>query len=337
MSNFSNYQFGAPEAAPQSSLQSAQANAAEDTSGVRVNTGGNYSATFASDGSAQVSHNDVARFNMSDIPNGEEGLLATANRGGTPKSASQLRPDDMIRVGGMEVSVRVAERLGLIDRNESGRLVNASPERIKEATGEAEAERQRATQEQQKAAQVQQAVENRFPDEAAEASFAAIQSATQGTVTRALSRVAATGQLDSGLLGTLASEAHIEPSVMGQYLSKAMEGFTAQAKAFTQDQGLPSHLFDKFGEWAQANHPSESSKAIMDHIQQRSPKAYGKLVDSYIENLADIAPEEVIGRVTLANGTKPYRGANGKVMLRFGDTEMEWKAAIRAGRFKLTK
>ena len=122
---------------------------ASNQSGVHVNqsAGGVTRMGVSPDGSANAAFSSsTSTINMGVLPNGEQGLMATAHRSGTPVSARDARPTDLITVPGLgEVTIEVAQRIGLLSSNiESGRPTNATPEAISEATGEAAAARAQA-------------------------------------------------------------------------------------------------------------------------------------------------------------------------------------------------
>ena len=143
-------------------------NVIANQTGVHVNqsAGGITRMTVSSDGATEaVFSSRTSSVNMGEIPNGEAGLMATAHRAGTPVSARDARPTDLIRVPGMgEVTIEVAQRIGLLSANPvSGRPINATPQAISEATGEAAAARAQAAAQEAQAAEAELASLNTHP------------------------------------------------------------------------------------------------------------------------------------------------------------------------------
>ncbi len=143
-SNPFNFQPSTQLGIPSADLTAA-ANGNEDVAtraaGVSIRSGSGGSSVNIGPGGFIEKSTEVARANSYNFSNGESGILSTARRDGTLRSADELRDTDMVTIDGIETSVAVARRLGFITKSRTGILENVSPEQLKEATGEAEAAR----------------------------------------------------------------------------------------------------------------------------------------------------------------------------------------------------
>jgi hypothetical protein len=67
---------------------------------------------------------------MAHVSNGADGILATANRGGTPKAIHDLKPTDEVTYMGQTMRLEIAERIGLITRDpHTGLYANVDPQK----------------------------------------------------------------------------------------------------------------------------------------------------------------------------------------------------------------
>ena len=124
----------------------AAANGNEDVAaraaGVSIRSGSGGASVNIGFGGFMERSTEVARANSYDFSNGETSILATARRDGTPRPADELRDTDKVTIDGIETSVAVARRLGFL-RTEArtGVTTNVSDEQLREASGQADAER----------------------------------------------------------------------------------------------------------------------------------------------------------------------------------------------------
>ena len=76
-----------------------------------------------------VTERGTVQVQMGTLSNGEVGpLLSSLNRGGTPKTASEARDDDLVDIGGHSTTVANAVRLGFLTRDKAtGSLLDNTP------------------------------------------------------------------------------------------------------------------------------------------------------------------------------------------------------------------
>ncbi|WP_116401415.1 hypothetical protein [Methylovirgula sp. 4M-Z18] len=279
----------------------------------------------------QTQESRVQRINMYNQPNGEAGLLASGNRGGTPKVAADLRPDDTIKINGLETSLAVAERLGLVKRAPNGGYENASQEQVQNVV----APQQQAEVDPREADPHYNQALHDVP--ATEALHDLVSNVTAGTQTRALlDAVKNDGVVSFNTLAAAASEAGKEPSQVQEQVSHVLRAFRAQAASVASDHGVPDA--ERFFAWARENRAGQLQGAMLAHGQRRTTSGYVPLIQDYLERLDEIAPEAVLGsHVPGRPDIKIYK-KDGKVLVSApGRGEMTWKSALRTGLVKLGK
>ena len=238
---------------------------------------------------------------------------------------------DFVKIGGMDVTVEVAERLGYLTRDaRTGIYANVSEGQIREASGEAAAARQQAAAEAARVKAVEAANAARLPNEVAETAAREItESVSPGTATRVLLDIFDTGNIRSTNLSMAATEAGIAPSDMGAKIGAAMKGFEDQARAFATERGVD---LEQFSQWARTHHAGDLKDAMVRHVQGRDVKSYANLFDRYMTNLDKIDPQSILNAKFPTTGMSAYKAADGNVVLRMpGYGEMSWTAAYKAG------
>jgi hypothetical protein len=303
---------------------------ADAASSVRVNTGGTYRMIIGDHGTP-VQASGPVRINTAEVSNGETGVLSTANRDGTPRRASELKPTDRVTVNGFETTVANALRLGMIDRDShTGIFRNATPEAFKEATGEAAAERAKeaAVKAEAERAQREQAAKLSNPDAEAAATELA-NTVTEGDRVAAVLQMIESGEVTPSTLARAASHAQIEPSALQAKLVTAMSGYTSQAQTYAAERGID---FDHFAAWARANHMTDVKQAAVAHATQRDVSAWSGLMQRYMNGLDRIAPEFILGARFPNGGSAHMDGATRQVIITMPNGEtVSWSAALRAG------
>jgi len=315
--------IGAPAPSPELAGNASRASIIAHDAGMRL---------VVSDTGSQVVSNEAMSINMAHVSNGETGILATATRDGLPRAPGDLRPTDRVTINGLDTELRVAERLGLVTRDKTSGLYSNAPEaNIKEATGEAQAEREAAREvvKAQEAAAAKEAA--KLPSVTSEAAIEEITAkVTPGTLTRGLlDAVANGGAINSRVLTLAASEAAMHPSEMASKVSAAYKGFEAQADSHLASRGVD---IEAFGNWARANHrESDLKRAMAAHVQNRDTGAYNALADTYLSTLDVHSPDLILNATFPDPGVSAYKSTDGHIVLRTPHGEMSWSAAVKAG------
>lgn len=250
---------------------------------------------------------------------------------GTPKVASDLRPNDRVTIGGIEMTVANAERQGLLTRDaRTGIPENVTPEAMKEATGEADVERAALAAQNAEADRAARAQANVLSDPNAEAAAQDIAAKVgEGDQIAAIMQLMDRGEVSASTLSRAASQAMVTPDEMGGKLATVMDGFTKQAQAYAEARGVPFELFQG---WARVHHLSDVKMAAVQHITGRDVSAWGPLMDNFMVRLDTIAPD-VVTQATFPNGGHAiYDPGRRCVVIHMPDgTSMTWGGAYRAG------
>jgi hypothetical protein len=238
-----------------------------------VSPGGNTEAVFSS---------SSASVQMGELPNGEAGLMATAHRAGTPVSARDARPTDLIRVPGLgEVTIEVAQRIGLLSSNpESGRPTNATPEAISEATGKAAQGRAQAAAQEAQATEAERVSLNAHPVQEIEAAHQTFVSQVSESDKIGMLVQLGQGNVRPQLMHRVAEQMGMTPEAAGEAFKAVELGTRMQLTALARSKGVD---VDAFANWARASVRSDRLlQAQQRHVLSRDLiGAWGGLIAEY--------------------------------------------------------
>jgi len=252
-------------------------------------------------------------------PTGTDVIGSAVTPFGSPVAPSQIGPDTLVRVGGMQTSAAVAEQLGYLVRNPNTGMYTAP---TAAPAAPQQAAQQQAPQTTQQQAQVvpmdkqtQALVDNLNRDLSSSSS------------TRALREVVQTGEVSHNTLVNIASELGMEPGQAAELMERVHSGYTAQAAAvISKATGMdPSAVHD----WAMANAPREMQQAMQAHVQMGDTSAYVALANRYAQSLADTDPDAVLN-AEFGSGITAQRHPDGNILLnipRYG--QMTYKQAVK--------
>lgn len=263
-----------------------------------------------------------ARYNVPAGPQSSENVLATAtDRLGRPVTdPGNLQPTDLIRVNGMEVSVQVAERMGLISRNEVGRTVaGARPETLTASD----------------AAETMTETGEAFASAESETVLTDLASKTYpGTQVAAVNDIVMRGELSEGTIARIASEMRIEPGAAGDRVSKVIAAFETQARSVVGAAGVGD--FDDFTAWAHENRPNDLREAMRRHGMERTTEGYRKLANEYVASMADHDPAAIL-EAEFGSGITAHRTPDGRIYLNLpGRGQVGYREAVRMGLVTVT-
>lgn len=268
-------------------------------------------------GGETTTRGSASQINTADMI-GEAAGLVCRSATGSPRSASNLSPSDIVQVGGLEMSVAQAERLGFITKDVSGAwsetgaadtVGNEPPPAAPEESGEA------------------------LSDTKAESVLADLCSTVSGgTQVSVLHQIVNEGTINPASIARAASEAGIHPNQMAESINAIHAGFEAQA--FSTLKGLGSDDPQEFFNWAYQERPGDLKKAMMDHAMNRTTAGYSAMYGAYVESIADSDPEMILG-AQFGSGITAAK-ANGAVVLNIpGMGQVSFKAAVKAGLVKV--
>lgn len=252
-------------------------------------------------------------------PTGTDIVGSAVSQFGSPVAPSQIGPDTLVRVGGMQTSAAVAEQLGYLVRNPNTGMYTAPTAAPVAAQQAPQQQAPQATQQQAQAApmdkQTQALVDNLNRD------------LSSSTTTRAMLDVVGGGEVSHSTLTNIASELGMEPGQAAELMERVHGGYASQAAAvISKATGMdPSAVYD----WAMANAPSEMRQAMQAHVQGGDTSVYVALANRYAQSLADTDPDAVLN-AEFGSGITAQRHPNGTILLnipRYG--QMTYKQAVK--------
>lgn len=297
--------------------------------GVRVANGG---ARMNFGDPDAVQGGGVVRVSVGTAENPQGSLLATAKTTwGEPRGVHNVGPGDLVVYQGREMTVAVAEQLGLLRRNGFGNLEDAVEGGGTRSAGDAQ---ERLAERDAQAAADYENVEPFAPG--VEAGLSAVmETVDAGTQIDVLSQLASEGMVSQGTLERLASQARIEPQEAARFVEGVATEFENQAKAAVSKYGISD--WDHFSEWVSAHHASDVQAAIMKHGMERHTRGYLPLAKAYIEAMDKHSPEAILG-ASFGSGIRASRGMAGEVVIHIpGKGTYSWLSALKAGLIRVGK
>lgn len=309
--SFASYQVGAPEGAQPDTSNLLP----EGARPVNLRIGN----TVTSVNGDTVQTMGITSINTANLPNGETGALATGRTPwGSPRAASELKPSDLITISGQEMTIQIAERIGLLERDPMGRYVEVpnGVERLTEEPKQAVPEDLQTGNEQALGEKEEQAL----------ASICA--QVSPGTQVSVMSQLIEHGELNPNTLHRAASESGIHPDVLSGQLDPIIAGFKAQADATVKALGAEDTA--DFWDWAQEHAAKDLSDAMRKHGMMRTTKAYEPLYQRYVEGLADRDADAILN-ARLGGGITAQK-IDGKVVLNLpGVGQVPYSVAVKRG------
>jgi len=250
------------------------------------------------------------------------GILSTARSTfGRPVAGTDVRPNSIVKVGGMETSVAAAVAAGLLQRNGDGSYSE---------TGDGSQVSSQAPQEPQQPQEQQQQdpaatkVED-LPQQLHEYAQDFCSRVDNVTVTSAVNALINGGDLSDNLVGQIAGQMQLEPGEVRGRTDQIRAAYTEQAYKMVGEHAQA--IFD----YANAHEPRALQAATQKHVTQEDPRAYDEVVRSFWLNLDRYAPAAILS----ANNAKDVgarRESNGSITVELkGYPRMSWQAAVRAG------
>ena len=263
-------------------------------------------------------------FNTADMaPAGATGILATARTPLGSPPVNGIQPTDIITVNGMELTVAIAEHMGILQRDVSGRYA--------EATGGVDRAREGADAENRGTETVDTA--EAFSDPKAEQALSEVCSGVSaGLQVSALQEIIASGQATPQTINRAASEAGVEPSEMDARVSGVMKHFETQAMQAVKGYGSEDPA--AFFEWAREHQHRGLKTAMQAHGMERSTRGYEPMYREYVASMAEHDPASVPN--AKFGGGITAQDVGDKVLLNIpGKGQMTYRTALKAGLIKV--
>jgi hypothetical protein len=277
--NYSSVTFNSDRSISDTSAQSltnqalARSQAAPDgaRTGVHVNesAGGITRMSVNNSGASEPAFSSsTASVNMGSIPNGEQGILSSLNRGGSVLAASEARPSDLVTLpGGITTTLENATRLGFVRNDKLHGYVNASEPQLREADGTGERERAQVAAQAAQAEAESTAKANTHPSEVIEAAHQSF--VTQVSTSDQIGLMLA---LNSGkpvapaLMARVAEQLGQQPEQAQETLNNMAMGVQAQSRVMAKAQGLDP---DQAADWIRTHRSDRVAAALQQHTLHR--------------------------------------------------------------------
>lgn len=177
--------------------------------------------------------------------------------------------------------------------------------------------------------------ETAFEDHRTENLLGTIAGATHaGAQLRAMTEIISKGEVSADTLRAMADTAGVSPQRLQTDLAQVQDAFAGQAAKFVMGSGVtnPEAFFD----WAEQHHRGEFKDAMNQHVMDRNPKTYAKLVGKYLASGDSSIPDDVM-EATSSSGVS-VRKVDGQVVLDLpGIGTMSYAAAVRQGLVKVSR
>lgn len=260
-------------------------------------------------------------------------VLATGrSQSGAPRHMSELKPTDLVTINGTPLEVRSALRLGYLD---------GAPGSYRDTGLAAKEAGQSGAQEVPKAEVKPDYTGNEtaFDDHRTENLLANIAGATHaGAQIRAMVDVinveGASAEISANTIRAMADATGVSPQQLQADLAQVQNAYAGQAAKFVMGSGVPDP--EAFFEWAERNHRGQFKDAMSQHVTDRNPKAYAKLVSTYLASSENSIPADIMDAVC-SDGVA-VRKVDGQVVLDLrGHGTVSFKSAVRRGLIQLSR
>ncbi len=293
-------QWGVPDDVPEDHTMAVQVAHSHDGAALRFDAQ-----------SDEVNHVGSIQGQVGPALNQHAGILATARDVfGTP--ARELTPKTLVEVDGVQVALSVAESIGLVRRDESGRYVEATADERR--AHEAPSQQDDAVQQPEPFAEEQERTLGGLVRDVPAPILDAV-------LTDIAIKAAETDDLAVNL-EEIVSTTGMTPEAATAFVEQAAPLFQAQARAALIDVHADP---DQFLAWARENRPDELKAAIVNHVRLRSTAGYRALAQTYLRNTVPNIED-------LRRFGYEARTEAGQDMVKVDGIWMTTRAAARQGR-----
>lgn len=256
-------------------------------------------------------------------------VLATGRtQSGMRRHMSELSPTDLVTINGTPLEVRTALRLGYLDGSPGNYRDTGLAAKDVAAGGAPAAPKSDVKPDYT-------GNETAFEDNRTESLLGSIAGATHaGAQIRAMTEVISKGEVSADTLRAMADTAGVSPQRLQADLAQVQDAFAGQAAKFVTGSGVPDP--EAFFDWAEQHHRGEFKDAMSQHVMDRNPKAYAKLVSKFLASGETSVPADIM-EASSDTGVR-VRKVDGQVVLDLpGIGTMSYAAAVRQGHVKLSR
>ncbi len=256
-------------------------------------------------------------------------VLATGRtQSGMRRHMAALTPTDLVTINGTPLEVRTALNLGYLEGSPGNYRDTGLAAKEVAAGGAPAAPKSDAKPDYT-------GNETAFEDHRTENLLGSIASATHaGAQIRALVDVTSKGEVSADTIRAMADTAGVSPQQLQADLAKVQDAFAGQAAKAFRAGGVSDP--DDFVAWAEQHHGGEFRDAMSQHVMDRNPKAYAKLVSKYLASSDSSIPADIMD-ATSSTGVR-VRKVDGQFVLDLpGIGTMSYAAAVRQGVVRLSR
>ena len=135
-----------------------------------------------------------------------------------------------------------------------------------------------------------------------------------------------------GMIERLSNESGLSIEQTKAVASDLYSKFEVQARQSIEGMGLDS---DDLFTWAWENQPEMMQQAMQRHGAERTTKGYQEVAKAYLMELPNTDPDAIL-EAQLGKGITAVKEGN-KIILHTPRGPFEWKSAMRAGLFKVSR
>jgi len=273
--------------------------------------------------SGEITESGTSRVTQADLVPQGGGIIGTVqNNAGMP--TTKITPDSTVIIPGFgRTSVKVAEQLGYISRNDRGDYIDGASrgnvEALTEQATQGSAQQQDQGQSNEGPELFAPALEEAYGELIADIPQEAYDS-LMGSAVALMGEGNDVEEIASALAPRLASAMGIEPSRAQGLIQTGARAWRQHADATVKASGA---VPDEFWEWAADNRRDEVQQAAIQHLFARNTKGYRALVDEYFDNTIPTVE-------ALRKGGIPVTKQGHQTMVKLKGHWMSLESAVKA-------
>jgi hypothetical protein len=266
-------------------------------------------------------------------------VIGTARNGWshTPVAPHEVRDSDVVYVGGVETSVKVAASMGFIKPSTVGGYEDAGSL----GKGEATTERRVAPEDPEAGSrrggeEVDMTERGGFEaleDVEAKGILEEVTSvASTDDVHAAINEVVDQGELSEKSIGRMAASMGITEEEAADKLERLNAGYTAQRDKALEAEGIADEVADQFWHWAATMRAREGADALRKQFANGNLDGFRGLAREFYRDALPATNPEVIVQAAEDSGMDAWVTQEGRIILDIqGHGQLEYKSALNSG------
>lgn len=264
-------------------------------------------------------------------------VIGTARNGWshTPVAPHEVRDSDVVYIGGVETSVKVAASMGFIKPSAVGGYEDAGSLGKSEAT----------VSERPKVAPEDRGVDRGEVDMTERGGFEALEDveakgileevtsvASTDDVHAAISEVVEQGELSEKSIGRMAASMGITEAEAVDKLERLNAGYTAQRDKVLEAEGIADGVADQFWHWAATMRAREGADALRKQFANGNLDGFRGLAREFYRDALPATNPEVIVQAAEDSGMDAWVTKDGRIILDIpGHGQLEYRSALNSG------